>query len=75
MILTLARTAQKVAREAGRTSIEILEDLLVDKFHNELTDGKALISTTEAGGMAVFAILNGMIAAENIMNILPPYFV
>ena len=52
VILILARAARKVAREAGRTPIEVLEDLLVAKFQTALSDGKALISTTEAGGTA-----------------------
>jgi hypothetical protein len=75
MILILARAARKVARAVGRTPVEVLEILLIDKFQNEPTDGKALTSTPEAGGAAGFAILSGMHAAENIMNILPPFFV
>ena len=40
MLLTLARAARKVVHEAGRKPIEVLEDILLDKFHNKLFDGK-----------------------------------
>lgn len=64
MILTLVRAARKVAKEAGRTPIEVLEDLIVEKFQNELPDGKGLIQIREATGEADFDILDGMFPAN-----------
>jgi len=58
--------AKKTADEQGTpaTPTTVLEDIVLGKFTTELSDGKTLISTDEAGGTATFALMGTFTAIE-----------
>jgi len=42
----------------------VLEQIILGKFQSEVTDGKTLVSTSEAGGTVTFALPNNLGPAE-----------
>lgn len=49
------RSAVNQAAKCGKTPTQLLEDVQLGKFNVEATDGRTILSTTEAGGTVTFA--------------------
>lgn len=67
MLLAAVKTA-KDAQEGGSTEqltpAKVLENIIIGRFETELSEGKTLISTSEANGTASFAIVGGLTPAD-----------
>jgi hypothetical protein len=79
IIRALARSAFRVAQASNNvtgdavipdaatvTPTSVLEGIIVGKFNAEITDGRILIHSAEAGGVTQFAMLPDMSPAEII---------
>ena len=60
MVLAAVRSG----KASGKTPADMLEEIVIGKFSSELSDGKTVISVTEAGGTSSFAIVGGMTPAD-----------
>ena len=49
------RSAVTQAAKCGKTPTQLLTDVQLGKFNSEATDGRTILSTTEAGGTITFA--------------------
>ncbi len=67
LIRALALSALRQKTEEN-TPIDILEEIIIGKFTTEVANGKTLISTTEAGGSATFALM-GSFGPDEIMSL------
>lgn len=52
----------------SKTPVQVLEDIVLGKFNSEVSDGKTLISTTEGGGTAQFALI-GSFTPDEILSL------
>jgi hypothetical protein len=66
LVLAAVRTAPTLPQVNGanQTPTQVLEGILLGKFNAEITDGKILIHSAEAGGATQFALLPDMSPAE-----------
>jgi hypothetical protein len=60
MLIRAMALAAKKSASAGKTPIQVLEDIVVGKFTTEFSDGRTVISTSEAGGSTTFAVVPDM---------------
>lgn len=60
----MATAAKREAARTGKRLTALLEDIFIGKFSTELTDGKTVISTMEAGGSVTFALLGNINPAD-----------
>jgi len=72
LILCAVRTAQANVEAATPDSTlpvkpaDVLESIVMGKFESELSDGKTLISSNEAGGSFSFSIVGGLSPSDII---------
>ncbi len=64
LILVMATAAKREAVKIGKTPSDILESIFIGRFSSELTEGKTLVSTSENGGVATFAIPGDLSPAQ-----------
>ncbi len=62
--MTMALAAKREAVRTGRTPSDILEAIITGRFSSEFTEGKTLVSTSENGGVATFAIAGSLNPAD-----------
>src|SRR5689334_5514064 len=63
LVRAMALAAKKQSSD-DKTPIQVLEDIVVGKFTSEFSDGRTLISSSEAGGQTTFQIMGDLTPAD-----------
>lgn len=65
LLRALALAALRGAEKAkDKTPVQILEEIVLGRFTSDFTDGKTVISTSEAGGSVSFQLPDSFTPAE-----------
>ncbi len=64
LLRAFVRAAKRQADQTSTTPTAVLEQIITGRFTSEATEGKTLITTTEAGGTATFILPAGFGPAD-----------
>lgn len=64
LLRAFIRAAKRHGDAVGKTPKAILEDIIVGRFTTEATEGKTLVSSSEAGGAVTFILPAGFGPAD-----------
>src|SRR6185503_11964032 len=57
LVRALIRAAKVQGEASGKKPVEVLTDIITGKFSLDFSDGRTVISTSEAGGSVTFATM------------------